>query len=152
MQTVVARKQKENASGGEQRTGTALNVGSSRGKITVFTKSKNVCVGTRTINLLQANNGLTPSVVVVPQRIPVYERVLDDVKKAVLEMAKDQAKFFGAELEVNDEGKLGFARLLDVISGHRLLPKAPFVSYSGNLKSLTGCEISFDCKNAVEVI
>lgn len=151
MQTEVTRRENDSASGGGQELGTALNIHANKGRITVFVKSKNMCVGTRTINLLQANNGLTPSVVAVPRRIPVYERVLDDDQKAVLEMATEQARVSGASLEVKDEGKLGLARLLDMISGHRLLPGVPFVSYSGNVKPLTYDPRYINCESAAKL-
>jgi hypothetical protein len=129
MQTVSEREESRRTESDEREYRSALNGKTMTGKITVFIKSRRKVVTTNTIVLPQQANRLSPVEFSVPRQIVVYERVLDDDQKAVLDMSIELAKSMGMELEVKDEGKRSISRLLGFV-GTRSWPKAPSVSFT----------------------
>jgi hypothetical protein len=136
MQTLIAHKGERSVEGDEQRSRNALNRNVIHGKMTVYIRSRNTIVATSTMHLPQSSNRLTPIAFSVQKRIAVYERVLDEDQKAIVEMSTELARSMGVELEVKDEGKLGFSQLLGMIFRNHPRPKAPSVSFTGDMMTL----------------
>ncbi|MGI0078864.1 MAG: hypothetical protein ACRECH_04510 [Nitrososphaerales archaeon] len=136
MQTFATHEERVNAKSIDV-TPHALNNGRNNGKMTVFVRSKKVLVTTKMVNLSPGFNGLVPPSPSVAKRISIYENVLDQDQKAVLENSVTLARSLGVELEVKDVARIGvFNRFLDLIFRNKLPSKTPSVSFEGSVISL----------------
>ena len=115
----------------------ALNARGRHGKMTVFIKSKRVLVTTKIVNLPPSFSGLVPTFSSGVKRLSIYENLLDEDQKAVVENSVELAKSLGLELEVKDVAMLSiFARFLGLLRGSRLPARTPSVSFEGSAIAL----------------
>jgi hypothetical protein len=134
MQTVIGPEKNKVA----QIGGNALNVFESarHGKMTIFIRSKRVCVGSEIVRVPFFVSGVASNVSYSSRRVAVYENVLDGEQKEALQNSKALAQTFGIELEIKDLAISNvFSRLLSSIRG-KVPTKTPSVSVAGEALTL----------------
>lgn len=107
-------------------------------KMTIFVRSKRVCVASKNVYLSTfQGNHIGSNLSTRAKRVAIYENVLDDEQKEALENSKALANSLGVKLEVRDLARTSvFRKLFDLIGRSRFAPKTPSLSFYGKTIAL----------------
>lgn len=120
-----------------QSSHNALTQHAKSGKMTVYVRSKRTLISSRIVTPPAVFSGLAPSSPSAAKHVVLYENVIDEEQKTVLENTIALARSLDVELEVKDVATLGrFTRFLGMVLGSKLPSRTPSLSFEGDVIAL----------------